>query len=228
MPCSPSTIVMNQPFVLGRKSLLLLICSLGIVSASGQITKKDTVVPNIFEFSQSDYYVTKGATSAWITIRFTPGHRGFYGTVGFKTEDGSGIAQLDYVHTEGDVRFSWVLEQQVEVPLLPNATDEVKTIRLLLIQSPNDASAVITRSNAMLHVNILPPPELAIKPAGNGLLRIGWPEDGTKLVLERRTSFGDPNWAEVTAAVNRDATGNCFVEEDANAGLAMYRLRRGQ
>jgi hypothetical protein len=219
---------MNQSFVFGRKSLVLLICSLGIVSAPGQITKKDTVVPNIFEFSQSDYYVTKGATSAWITIRFTPGHRGFYGTVAFKTEDGSGIAQQDYVHTEGDVRFSWVLEQQVEVPLLTNATDEVKTIRLILAQSSSDASAVITRSNAMLHVNILSPPELVIKPAGNGLLRIGWPEDGTTLVLERRNSFADPNWAAVTTPVNRDGAGNCFVEEDANAGLAMYRLRRGQ
>ena len=227
-PVPQATIFMNQPYRLGCNALVLIIWSLAIVSAPGQITKKDTVVPNIFEFSQSDYYVSKGATSAWITIRFTPGHRGYYGTVTFKTEDGTAIAEQDYSHTEGDVSFSWVLEREVSVPLFTNLTDEVKTIRLLLVQSSNDASAVIIRGTAMLHVNILPPPELAIKPAGAGLLRIEWPEDGTDLVLERRASFSDPNWAAVTTAVNRNGAGTCFVEEDASAGLAMYRLRRGQ
>ncbi len=220
---------MNRQFFHGGRLRHALLFTLAIVSAQGQITRKDTSGPNVFEFSQGDYFVSRGATSALVSVRFSPGNRGYYGSVAYATEDGSAIAGQDYVPAGGDLFVSWAPETHFSVPLLTNpAGVDPRTIQLVLIQSSNDATAMITRGTAVLHINVPPPPPLEIHPLPGGALRIAWVDDLTSPVLQRGSAPPGTNWTVVNGLPYSDGNGRLYMDVEASEGLALYRLRRAQ
>jgi hypothetical protein len=198
-----------------------------VARAHGQITPQDTVIPNRFEFSSAQYFVSKCATNAVITVRFFPGGRSWSGSVNYVTRDGTAVANQDYVPVNGTLTFSGLAYRAFTVPLTGSPLDPPKTILVVLAPSPFDPDAILTRSNAALSINLPPPPDVAISSGTNGTVVVSWPDDGTEPLLEKlQTSLGT-NWG-VLAPVPVDSNGRCFYADVPSAGMALYRLRRPQ
>jgi hypothetical protein len=103
--------------------------------------------------------------------------------------------------------------------------EQPKTILLILIPSPSDPNAIITRSNAVLNINLPPPPNVAITPGPNGTVVVSWPDDGTEPILEKLQSSAGTNWG-VLDPVPTDGNGRRCYTDVPSAGMALYRLRR--
>jgi hypothetical protein len=82
---------MKEHFLFGRLHGCIPIILL-VASAQGQITPKDTEVPNRFEFTSAQYFASRSATNAVITVRFSPGSRSWGGSVNYATQNGTAIA----------------------------------------------------------------------------------------------------------------------------------------
>lgn len=198
-------------------------------SAPSQITPQDTTVPNEFQFSTAEYFVSEDATNAVITVQFSPGHRGYYGWVNYTVLDGTATANQDYTPVSGSLSFSGIPSRSFTVPIkMDSLAEEQETIRLVLSPSPFDANVVITRSNATLNIiNVRPVPTLEIFAGTNGTLTISWHDDGTNPILEKSTASPAAKWGIVTAA-RTTANGCCSVTEVPSGAMAIYRLRGSQ
>jgi hypothetical protein len=195
--------------------------------AQGQITPRDTVIPNQFEFISARYFVSSGATNAVITVRFVPGGRSWSGSVNYATRNGTATANQNYAPVNGTLNFSGNVYQSFTVPLMGSPVDQPKTIFLVLAPNPSDSNALITRSNAVLNINLPPPPNLAIRPEANGTVVISWSDDGTEPLLEKLDTSIAASWG-VLPTVPVDSNGKCSYTDVSSAGMALYRLRRPQ
>jgi hypothetical protein len=198
-----------------------------VASAPGQITPRDTVIPNQFEFTSAQYFASNGATNAVITVRFVPGGRSWNGSVNFAARDGTGIANEDYAAVNGTLSFSGVPYRSFMVPLVGTSLGEPKTILLVLAPSPSDANAILTRSNAVLNICLPPPPDILIRRGANGTVVVSWPDDGTEPLLEKLQMPTGTNWG-VLAPVPTDGNGRCSYTDLSSDVMALYRLRRPQ
>jgi hypothetical protein len=195
--------------------------------AQGQITPRDTVIPNQFEFVSAQYFVSSGATNAVIAVRFFPGGRSWSGSVNYATRNGTAIANQNYAPVSGTLNFSGTTHQSFTVPLMGSPADQPKTILLVLAPNPFDSNALITRSNAVLNINLPPPPNLAIRPGAKGTVVISWSDDGSGPLLEKLDTSAGASWGGL-ATVPVDSNGNCSYTDVSSGGLALYRLRRSQ
>jgi hypothetical protein len=193
-------------------------------SARAQDVPKDTEIPNEFYFVSAQYCATQGATNAVVTVGFKPGNRSWSGSVNFGTRDGTAKANQDYTTVSGTLSFSGVSYRTFEVPVSPNQSLP-KTVMLDLSPSPYDPSAIITRSNAVLNVHFPPPPNLRIASGPNETVFLSWPDDGTEVILEKRSD--DASWSYV-APPSKDGSGTCSVVDVRSGDAAFYRLRRVQ
>jgi hypothetical protein len=194
-------------------------------SARGQGIPKDTEIPNEFYFVSAQYCATQGATNAVITVGFKPGNRSWSGSVNFGTRDGTAKANQDYITVSGTLTFSGVSYRTFNVSVSPNQSLP-KTVMLDLSPSPNDPSALITRSNAVLNVHFPLPPNLRISRGANETITLSWPDDGTELMLEKQVP-PNANWNFV-ALPSKDSTGTFSVIDVRSGDSAFYRLRRAQ
>jgi len=217
---------MKIQFLLGALKLCLSFALLTTL-AQGQITPRDTVIPNQFEFISARYFVSSGATNAVITVRFSPGDRSWSGSVNYATRNGTALANQDYAPVSGTLSFSGTPYQSFSVPLTGSPGDQPKTILLVLAASPSDSNALITRSNAVLNINLPPPPDLVIRPGANGTVVISWPDDGTAPLLEKRDTPSAADWG-ILGTMPADGNGKCSYTDVSSAGIALYRLRRPQ
>jgi hypothetical protein len=216
---------MKKQFLSGWVQCCMLLPLL-TASAHGQIKPLDTVVPNRFDFVSAQYFVSRGATDAVITVRFSPGSRSWSGSVNYATHDGTGIANQDYAAVSGSLSFSGIAYRSFTVPLTAGPLDQPRMILLVLAPSPSDPNAIILRSNAVLHINLPPPPNIAINLGPNGTVLVSWPDDGTEPLLEKRVSSGT-TW-NALPPVTSDSNGRCCYAEACSTGMALYRLRRAQ
>lgn len=217
---------MKMQFFLGALKLCLSFVLLG-ASAHGQIRPRDTEVPNQFEFISAQYFASSGATNAVITVRFSPGNRSWNGSVNYATRNGTAVANQDYAPVNGTLNFSGTAYQSFTVPLTGSPGDPPKTIFLVLAPTPSDSGALITRSNAVLNINLPPPPNLTISPGANGTVVISWSDDGTAPLLEKREASTAASWS-VLGTMPADGNGKCSYTDVSSAGTALFRLRRPQ
>jgi hypothetical protein len=217
---------MKMHFVLGALKCCVSFVLLA-ASAQGQITPKDTVIPDQFEFISAQYFVSSGATNAVIAVRFFPGGRSWSGSINYATRDGTAIANQDYAPVHGTLNFSGNVYQSFTVPLLGSSVDRPKTILLALEPNPSDANALITRSNAVLNINLPPPPDLAVRPGANGTVVISWSDDGTAPWLEKLDTSMAASWGTL-GTMPVDGNGKCSYTDVSSTGMALYRLRRPQ
>jgi hypothetical protein len=217
---------MKMQFFLGALKFCLSFVLLTAV-VQGQITPKDTVIPNQFEFISARYFASSGATNAVITVRFFPGGRSWSGSVNYATRNGTATANQDYAPVNGTLNFSGTAYQSFTVPLTESRGDQPKTILLVLTPNPSDSNALITLSNAVLNINLPPPPNLVISPAANGTVVISWSDDGTAPLLEKRDASTTASWS-VLGTMPVDGNGKCSYTDVSSTGMALYRLRRPQ
>jgi hypothetical protein len=188
---------------------------------------QETVVPNQFEFTSAHYFVSKGAINAVITVQLSPGSRSWSGSVNYATGDGTAFANRDYTPVSGRLTFSGVALHSFTVPLTAGPQDQPKTILLVLTPSPWDANALLLRSNAVLHINLPPPPNVAIDPGPNGTVVVSWPDDGTEPLLEKLHTSSGMTW-DALAPVATNGNGRYCYTDVPSPGMALYRLRRPQ
>jgi hypothetical protein len=196
------------------------------LTSLGQVAPKLITGPDQFEFISGSYFASQGGTNAVITVRFTPGNPSWSGSVSYSTTSGTAITNQDYQPVSGTLYFSGVSYLAFNVPISPKSAGGEKTLGLVLSPSPADAGAQILRTNAMLYLNVLPPPNLEISAGPAGTILISWLDDGTGPVLEKSTEL-DGNWAAVgvwPSVVN----GRMTVTDAASAAMAFYRLHRSQ
>lgn len=217
---------MKIQFLLGALKLCVSFVLL-VASAPAQITPKDTVIPNQFEFVSAQYFVSSGATNAVIAVRFFPGDRSWSGSVNYATRNGTALANQDYAPVQGTLSFSGTAYQSFTVPLTGSPGDQPKTIILVLMANPADSNALITRGNAVLNINLPPPPNLVIRPEANGTVVISWSDDGTAPLLEKRETPSSASW-NILGTMPVDGNGKCSYTDVSSAGIALYRLRRPQ
>ena len=192
--------------------------------ARAQVEPQDTTDPNEYAFVSGQYFAPQGATNAVITVRFMPGSRAWSGAVNFCARDGTAVSNVDYVLVSGTLSFSGgVAFRSFNVPLIPTAS-QPKTILLDLTPSPIDPDPIISRSNAVLHINLPPPPDIRISAGPNRTVILVWPDDGTDLVVEKKTP-PETVWTFVSAATST-ANGLSSVIDVPSGDQALYRLRR--
>lgn len=202
-------------------ALLVLLAA----SVHGDVTQQDTVGPNRFEFTQAEYVVAEDAGHAVIWVRFNPGHRGISGAVAYRTEDGTAIADEDYLPVAASLSFSGWANRSFNVPIVWDSLDESdQTVHLRLL--PGWKTEVGPQATATLRItNVRPPLKLALAAAGDGTLTISWPDDGVARLLEKcDTPFGG-NWTVVTNAPAA-AAGRLSVTETQSSRATFYRLRK--
>lgn len=209
---------MKKQFLFGPVVLLV-----SLVMVTFSVRGED--IPNQFKFVSAQYFVSKGATGAVITVGFTPGNRGWSGSVNYATQDGTAVAGQDYTGVSGSLNFSGVNYRSFTVPLA--AGEQQKTILLVLSASGSDPSAIISPGQATLTINLGPPPNVTVSPGANGTVSVSWTDDGTEPVLEKRISPTDPSW-EVLGPVPSDGNGHRVYTDVSLGGMGFYRLRREQ
>lgn len=216
---------MKRRFVFGKLQVCLLLWASGVY-ARAQFNPQNTDIPNEFAFVSAHYFVSKDATNASITVRFSPGNRSWSGSVCYTTQNGSAVANQDYTPVSGTLHFSGDTYQSFSIPLKSNGTSETKTIHLQLTPSEFDPNAILSRSNADLSINLPPPPDLKISVSANGMVILSWPDDGTQPLLER---WAPPatNWSALPPAYS-DGNGLCWYGDSPPGPSAFYRLRREQ
>jgi hypothetical protein len=217
---------MKMQFLLGALKFCLSLVLLAAL-AQGQITPKDTVIPDQFEFISAQYFVSSGATNAVIGVRFLPGGRSWSGSINYATRDGTAVANQNYTPVNGTLNFSGVPYQSFTVPLIGSPVDQPKTILLVLAPNPSDSNALITRGNAVLNINLPPPPNLAVRPGANGTVVISWSDDGTAPLLEKLDTSMAASWGTL-GTMPVDGNGKCSYTDVSSTGMALYRLRRPQ
>ena len=205
-------------------SLQFLILFLVVVStAQSAIGPRDTETDNRFDFTSVQYFVSKGATSAEITVHFTPGNSSWSGSVNYKTAGGTAVSNQDYTPVSGTLSFSGFSYSTFKIPLKANSPDQgQKTIGLILAP---DAPGTV--SNAVLNINLGPPPKLEITTDPNGTLAISWLDDGTNPFLEMVQTPFDTNWTAVSTWPVA-GNGRLTVFQPISGPMGFYRLRRAQ
>ena len=198
--------------------------ALVVVALPGQsqVTTKDSTIRNEYAFVSAHYFAPKGATNAVVTVRFTPGSRAFSGSVNYAAHDGTAVANEDYTPINGTLNYSGVNYRTFNVPLVADPQGQPKTILLDLSPSPFDPDPLLSRSNAVLHINLPPPPNLRITPGPNGAVTVCWPDDGTDVVLEKMTP-PETTWSYVSPP-SFNGQGMCSVTDLPAGGKAFYRL----
>ena len=203
--------------------LLFLVAAFAAIA--GQITPKDTTIPNQFNFTSVNYFTSRGATNAVIEVRFAPGSRSWSGSVNYCARDGTAISNQDYTAVSGSLSFSGNSYGSFTVPLTSAPSGERKTILLFLSPNPFDPNVIISSSNAVLNINLPPPPNLKIMPDQSGGVMIVWPDDNTDVFVEKRTPPAT-NWSALPATF---ANGGLRLCPDVSSeSVAFYRLRRAQ
>ena len=209
----------------GRLGFFLVLL-LVVNSAPSQITPMDTTAPNQFEFTSVRYFASKGTTNAAVTVHFAPGNRSWSGSVNYLARDGTAISNQDYTPVSGLLSFSGTSYRSFTVPLIPGSSNQQKTIFLFLTPGPSDPNATITRSNAVLNINLPPPPNVEITAGQNGSVVVWWSDDDTDAFLEKLTPPGT-NWSALSAGF-ADGHGLRYCTDVPCDGMALYRLRRLQ
>ena len=196
-----------------------------VTSALAQVTPHDTVVPNRFEFMQSEYVVAEDASNAVISVRFDPGHRGIYGSVRYETADGTATAGEDYTAVSNILNFSGWGPRSFNVPIvLDSLVEGDQTVQLRLL--PGWKTDVGPQSTAVLRItNVRPPLKLHIASAGDGTLTLSWPDDGITRLLEKCDTPRGTDWTVVTASP-KSVAGRLSVTDGPAARAAFYRLRK--
>ena len=190
----------------------------------GQVQPNDINNPNEYAFVSGHYFAPQGATNAVFTVRFPPGSRAWTGSVNFSARDGTAVSNVDYVSVSGTLSFAGgVAFRSFNVPLIPTA-GQPKTILLDLTPSPIDPEPIISRSHAVLHINLPPPPDIHIRAGPNRTMILSWPDDGTNLVVEKMTP-PDTGWNFVSVATSI-VNGLSSVTDVPSSDQAFYRLRR--
>lgn len=112
----------------------------------------DTVGPDIFFFTKSDYYVMEDATNAWISVGLQPGSRSYSGSVNYATRSGgSATAPDDYTPVSGLLGISWPLVRSFAVPInSDNQVEGEETVLLTLSQAYSNS--IIQSGSATLHI----------------------------------------------------------------------------
>lgn len=185
---------------------------------------QDTTQPNQFSFSCDVYFVDKQSDNAVINVEFSPGNRGWSGSVNFYTSNGTAQAGADYEPASGTLSFSGpgTPVPVINVPILNNPSHATNvTVELFLTNS----YAIINRSHATLViVDKTENPPLRIEPHPDGVT-VSWPAIYENYVLEKSASFSGGDWSAVAAqpVVNN----NHFVVYDYYTETpAFYRLRK--
>ncbi len=78
------------------------------VAASAQIiSSKDTIGPDHFWFTQTDFYVARGHTNAAAWVDFYPGNQGWVGNVCCQTANDTAVTPADYDAVSNRLYFSY-------------------------------------------------------------------------------------------------------------------------
>ena len=215
----------RHPLVRANYLLLLLL----VVSANGQVSPQIIVDPDQFTFTSASYFSTSGATNALVTVQFFPGTPCWCGQINYTSQDGTAVAGKDYTQVSGTLAFDGNSTRSISIPIKPNTTDQQeKTITLVLNVSPGDANAIITpRHQAILYLNVPPPPSLQITRTPNKTLAISWADDGTGPYLERLQDVSVGKWTAV-GTWRTSSNGWMTVVDTSSMGSAFYRLKRAQ
>jgi hypothetical protein len=196
-------------------------CALLALTAISAVSQ----IPNQYYFVSATYFASQGTTNAAVTVRFVPGTRGWNGIVNYSTGGGTAVVNQDYAPVSGAMSFSGNSYGTFTVPVNCDSSNQDTTVSLLLSASPSDADAIISRSNAVLTINLPPPPNLRIMPGQNGTVIISWPDDGTDVFLEKQASPAE-NWSPLYGgSLNGGVRSYTDV---AIGGTTFYRLRRPQ
>lgn len=202
----------------------VLVCT--VISASADVSSQDITGPSAYYFTSEVYYSTATESAAAITVSFTPGNRGWTGSVAFETEEVTAVAGVDYTNVAGVLEFSGPAWQTFEVPLSPAPHDADKTVRLRLRQTEPDS--LLTQAEAMLIIRAAPP-ALAMSPDANNTVRLSWPATYTNYVVQTTTVSGlaTGEWSDISTAPQQ-ADGQCVLEFDSGGEPRFFRLRRNE
>lgn len=207
---------------------LLLILAFGSPLRAGEkapAVAQGTSSPNVFGFTSDVYYVNEDATNALIAVDFTPGDRGWSGSVNYSTANGTAISGDDYTETNGALYFSGpgTPVPVIKIPIVADGLRETNETVEIYLTHPN---AIITRGHAtLIIVDKMPNPPLRIARAADGTLLLSWPSHYDDFVLEKCDSMSGTNWHPVTAS-RGISNGSCNVNETCGGLPVFYRLKK--
>lgn len=174
---------------------------------------EDTTGPDVFSFSSADYYVLEDATNAWISVRMTPGNRGWSGAVDYYSLDGTAVAPADYTSVSNRLGITWPGVKSFPVPIILDGNVEGEETVLLRLKPAYDRT-IISSGAATLHILDVDGGRVSFANATNGvnetagtatitLLRTG-PPKGILTVHYRSAAWA---WNQgTTAEESRDFT----------------------
>jgi hypothetical protein len=183
--------------------------------------------PNSYQFTSPRYFASAGSTNVTAFVGFSA-CMGRNGYVDYRTADGTGIAYQDYTPKTGTLFFSsWSSPAlPVDIQITPEQSGGMpKTIRLILSTNRYDQSAVGVPVEAVLLINLPPPPNLAISASASGTVMLTWPSDGTDILLEKAATPSGTNWTAIASSSGFDG-GPRIVIDEAPGSAGFYRLRR--
>jgi hypothetical protein len=159
-------------------------------------------------------------------VSFTPGNRGWAGSVAFETEEVTAVPGQDYTNVAGVLEFSGPAWQAFEVPLVPATHAVDKTIRLRLRQTEPDSLLIQAEATLVIRAG---PPALAMSPGANNTIRLSWPAAYTNYVVQTTTVSGlaAGEWTDVLTAPQQ-ANGECVLEFESGGEPRFFRLRGGE
>ena len=196
-----------------------------VVSSVADVTQQDTEMPNRFEFTHAEYVVAENATNATITVRFYPGNRSISGAVDYHTEDGTAIAQHDYMPVAGRLFFSGWANRSFDVPVIWDAVDESDQTVVLQLGAITPLSTVGPRKTAILRITNVDPPAKLRLARGSDSVTVSWLDDGVARLLEKTGSPSGGNWTHVTnSPVN--VAGRFYITNNCSGAATFYRLRK--
>lgn len=182
--------------------------------------------PNSYQFTSPRYFASAGSTNVTAFVSFSA-CMGRSGYVNYQTVDGTAVAYRDYTPKNGTLFFpSWYSPAlPVEIQIKPQQSGAMpKTVRLILTTNQYDQSAAGIPTEALLMINLPPPPNLAISGATNGTVTISWLADGTDILLEKAATPSATNWTAIASSAGSEGLRVVIDETSGSAGF--YRLRR--
>ncbi|MEO6034436.1 MAG: Calx-beta domain-containing protein [Verrucomicrobiota bacterium] len=206
-------------------ALVLPACASSLKAGDSPVVAQGSSSPNVFGFASDVYYVDEDATNAVISVEFTPGDRGWSGSVNYNTENGTALDVDDYAATNGTLSFSGpgTPVPAINIPIVKDSLREGNETVEIYLSNPN---AIITRSHATLIIvdkNQNPP--LKIARAAGGSISLSWPSAYGDYVLEKSDSPSSTAWSPVTAS-RGISNGSCNVSESCNGLPVFYRLKK--
>jgi hypothetical protein len=208
------------------KAALFLLFLAAVSSMAVQSDKEtiiyDTVSPNTFWFSSSEYVVTENETNLVVTVEWSSGNRGYSGWVDYVATNGTASAGSDYEGVSGRLYFSSPAARTFSIPVHADSIVEGEETIQLFLSNP---TAIIQQSNAVVKIedNFTFPP-IEISRGQDGMIMISWPGQTSDFVLES-SSVPSGDWSQVSTPPSL-ISGQCRVSQAANSALGFFRLRR--